>query len=199
LANYRRDKGDFMGVAGRLNDNAAPVGPVNSYWPNDFGLFNMAGNVNEWTADEFRSAIPDETAEFHGAYGHALTLTKRDVETRLFSKDSTGRLIKARDPKRYTIPGPTDLVSEDGAAEPDLSGGEEGVVTEGLDEFGVSSENVDADRSSMVNARRRVYKGGSWKDMPHWLNPATRRYLDEDLSRNDIGFRCAMTRMGAPR
>jgi len=47
LANYRRDKGDYMGVAGRLNDNAAPVGPVNAYWPNDFGLYNMAGNVNE--------------------------------------------------------------------------------------------------------------------------------------------------------
>jgi gliding motility-associated lipoprotein GldJ len=200
LANYRRDKGDYMGVAGRLNDNAAPVGPVNAYWPNDFGLYNMAGNVNEWVADEFRSVISEESDEFNGAYGHALLLTKRDVETRQFSKDSTGRLIKERDRKRYSIPGPLDLISED-----DLSS-EESVVsetdptlTEGVDEFGGNTENIDADRSSMMNARRRVYKGGSWKDMPHWLNPSTRRYLDEDMSRSDIGFRCAMTRMGAPR
>ena len=215
LANYRRDKGDYMGVAGRLNDNAAPVGPVNAYWPNDFGLYNMAGNVNEWVADEFRSVIPEESDEFNGAYGHALLLTKRDVETRQFTKDSTGRLIKERDPKRYTIPSPLDLISEDetsgfestGSGEAPVveASGEEApaegevAVTEGVDEFGGNTENIDADRSSMLNARRRVYKGGSWKDMPHWLNPSTRRYLDEDMSRSDIGFRCAMTRMGAPR
>jgi len=200
LANYRRDKGDYMGVAGRVNDNAAPVGPVNAYWPNDFGLYNMAGNVNEWVADEFRSVISEESDEFNGAYGHALLLTKRDVETRQFSKDSTGRLIKERDPKRYTIPGPLDLISEDDGAgvETVVSEGD-ATLTEGVDEFGGNTENIDADRSSMLNARRRVYKGGSWKDMPHWLNPSTRRYLDEDMSRSDIGFRCAMTRMGAPR
>jgi len=200
LANYRRDKGDYMGVAGRLNDNAAPVGPVNAYWPNDFGLYNMAGNVNEWVADEFRSVISEESDEFNGAYGHALLLTKRDVETRQFSKDSTGRLIKERDRKRYSIPGPLDLISEDdGTSEESVVSETDPTLTEGVDEFGGNTENIDADRSSMMNARRRVYKGGSWKDMPHWLNPSTRRYLDEDMSRSDIGFRCAMTRMGAPR
>jgi len=200
LANYRRDKGDYMGVAGRLNDNAAPVGPVNAYWPNDFGLYNMAGNVNESVADEFRSVISEESDEFNGAYGHALLLTKRDVETRQFSKDSTGRLIKERDRKRYSIPGPLDLISEDdGSSEESVVSETDPTLTEGVDEFGGNTENIDADRSSMMNARRRVYKGGSWKDMPHWLNPSTRRYLDEDMSRSDIGFRCAMTRMGAPR
>jgi len=200
LANYRRDKGDYMGVAGRLNDNAAPVGPVNAYWPNDFGLYNMAGNVNEWVADEFRSVISEESDEFNGAYGHALLLTKRDVETRQFSKDSTGRLIKERDRKRYSIPGPLDLISEDdGTSEESVVSETDPTLTEGVDEFGGNTENIDADRSSMMNARRRVYKGGSWKDMPHWLNPSTRRYLDEDMSRSDIGFRCPMTRMGAPR
>jgi len=200
LANYRRDKGDYMGVAGRLNDNAAPVGPVNAYWPNDFGLYNMAGNVNEWVADEFRSVISEESDEFNGAYGHALLLTKRDVETRQFSKDSTGLLIKERDRKRYSIPGPLDLISEDdGTSEESVVSETDPTLTEGVDEFGGNTENIDADRSSMMNARRRVYKGGSWKDMPHWLNPSTRRYLDEDMSRSDIGFRCAMTRMGAPR
>jgi gliding motility-associated lipoprotein GldJ len=215
LANYRRDKGDYMGVAGRLNDNAAPMGPVNAYWPNDFGLYNMAGNVNEWIADEYRSAIPEESEEYNGAFGHDLLLTKRDVESRQFSKDSTGRIIKVRDPKRYAIPGPLDLIAGDeepgsnGVLESsDAAANESGEANtdesnefggSGVDEFGSSAENIDVDRSSMLNARRRVYKGGSWKDMPHWLNPSTRRYLDEDMSRSDIGFRCAMTRMGAPR
>jgi formylglycine-generating enzyme required for sulfatase activity len=93
-----------------------------------------------------------------------------------------------------------DLISEDdGSFEESVVSETDPTLTEGVDEFGGNTENIDADRSSMMNARRRVYKGGSWKDMPHWLNPSTRRYLDEDMSRSDIGFRCAMTRMGAPR
>lgn len=43
-----------MGLAGNLNDNASFAGPVRSYIPNDFGLYNMAGNVSEWTADTYR-------------------------------------------------------------------------------------------------------------------------------------------------
>ena len=39
-----------MGVAGKLNDNAVITAPVYAYWPNDYGLYNMAGNVSEWTS-----------------------------------------------------------------------------------------------------------------------------------------------------
>jgi formylglycine-generating enzyme required for sulfatase activity len=42
-----------------------------------------------------------------------------------------------------------------------------------------------------------VYKGGSWKDRVYWLNPSTRRFLDQDKSANDIGFRCAMSMIGS--
>jgi len=52
LANFKRGRGDYMGMAGRLNDAASTPGPVDAYYPNDFGLFNMAGNVSEWTEDE---------------------------------------------------------------------------------------------------------------------------------------------------
>jgi hypothetical protein len=41
-----------------------------------------------------------------------------------------------------------------------------------------------------------VYKGGSWKDRPYWLNPGTRRYLDQDQCSNTIGFRCAVSAFG---
>ena len=52
--------------------------------------------------------------------------------------------------------------------------------------------------SSLITDRTRVYKGGSWKDRAYWLNPGTRRFLDQDQSTDAIGFRCAMDRVGAP-
>ena len=48
-----------------------------------------------------------------------------------------------------------------------------------------------------ITDKTRVYKGGSWKDRAYWLNPSTRRYLDQDKSTNDIGFRCAMSMIGS--
>ncbi len=51
-ANFIRGKGDYMGIAGSLNDGAAITAPVRSYWPNDFGLYNMSGNVSEMVAEE---------------------------------------------------------------------------------------------------------------------------------------------------
>ena len=53
-ANFKRGKGDYMGIAGNLNDGAAFPAPVASYWPNDYGLYNMAGNVSEWVLDIYR-------------------------------------------------------------------------------------------------------------------------------------------------
>ena len=47
-----------------------------------------------------------------------------------------------------------------------------------------------------VNQNSRVYKGGSWADRIYWLNPSTRRYLDQDKSSSKIGFRCAMSTLG---
>lgn len=52
--NFMRGRGDYMGVAGSLNDNADVTAPVFTYWPNDYGLYNMAGNVSEWVMDVYR-------------------------------------------------------------------------------------------------------------------------------------------------
>ncbi len=49
LANFRKGKGDNMGVAGDLNDNADVTAPVESYWPNALGCYNLIGNVAEMT------------------------------------------------------------------------------------------------------------------------------------------------------
>ena len=59
LANFKRGRGDNMGVAGSLNDDADITAPVQSFWPNDYGLYNMAGNVSEWVADVYRPIIEE--------------------------------------------------------------------------------------------------------------------------------------------
>ena len=50
--------------------------------------------------------------------------------------------------------------------------------------------------STLIGNHTRVYKGGSWKDRAYWLSPGTRRYMEQDLSTDFIGFRCAMDRVG---
>jgi hypothetical protein len=47
-----------------------------------------------------------------------------------------------------------------------------------------------------ITKNTRVYKGGSWNDRIYWLNPTTRRYMDQSKASNTIGFRCAMTILG---
>ena len=47
-----------------------------------------------------------------------------------------------------------------------------------------------------IDDKTRVYKGGSWNDRIYWLNPTTRRYMQQDQSSNTVGFRCAMSILG---
>ena len=54
LANFKRGRGDYAGIAGSLNDGAMITDQVYAYPPNDYGLYNMAGNVNEWVQDVYR-------------------------------------------------------------------------------------------------------------------------------------------------
>ena len=54
LANFKRGRGDYAGIAGSLNDGAMITEYIYAYPPNDYGLYNMAGNVNEWVQDVYR-------------------------------------------------------------------------------------------------------------------------------------------------
>jgi len=54
LANFKRGRGDYAGIAGKLNDGAMITTYIYEYPPNDYGLYNMAGNVNEWVMDVYR-------------------------------------------------------------------------------------------------------------------------------------------------
>ena len=53
-ANFKRGRGDYAGIAGALNDAGFVTTSIYEYAPNDFGLYNMAGNVNEWGFDIYR-------------------------------------------------------------------------------------------------------------------------------------------------
>ena len=72
-ANFVRGKGDFMGVSGHLNDGYDCTGRVDDYWPNDFGLYNMAGNVSEWVMDVYRPLSSEDFDEFRPFRGNVFT------------------------------------------------------------------------------------------------------------------------------
>lgn len=86
LANFKRGRGDNMGVAGKLNDNADITAPVFSYWPNDYGLYNMAGNVSEWVMDVYRPLSMEDVQDFRPFRGNVYKTKERDNEGKLLDK-----------------------------------------------------------------------------------------------------------------
>ena len=201
LANYKRGRGDNMGVAGRLNDNADITAPVYQYWPNDYGLYNMAGNVSEWVMDVYRANTSEDQTDFRAFRGNKYQKIARDEDGLVAEKDSLGRMIyqdveieDAKDRRNYRrsdninyLDGDFETHLSDNAwkGESEIDGSESGQMYE----YGITS---------LISDQSRVYKGGSWKDRAYWLHPGTRRYLNEELSTDDIGFRCAMDRIGSP-
>lgn len=191
-ANFVRGRGDMMGMAGALNDNADIAAPVFSYEPNDFGLYCMAGNVNEWVSDVYRPMSFLDVDEFNPYRGNVITQYRYDQSGTLV-RDEFGRLVQD------TIPG-LDLRNF-GDGDPNSQ-----IVENG--DWNAAQNNqtndmyIQDDRpgafSSLITDEVRVYKGGSWKDRPYWLVPGTRRYLEQTRSQNDLGFRCAMIRVGSP-
>ena len=65
LANFKLGKGDYGGIAGWSDDGADITIQVKSYPPNDFGVYDMAGNVSEWVADVYRPIVDDEASDFN--------------------------------------------------------------------------------------------------------------------------------------
>ena len=73
LANFKQGKGDYGGIAGWSDDGADITNEVMSYDPNDFGVYDMAGNVAEWVADIYRPIVDDEFNDFAYYRGNIYT------------------------------------------------------------------------------------------------------------------------------
>lgn len=227
LANFKRGEGDNAGVGGYLNDKADITAPVRSYPPNDFGLYNMAGNVNEWVKDTYRQTSFEEVDDFNPFRGNEFT-NKRlaDPGKGVYAKDKYGRPIMdpAISAKKLKY---SDLIAQQQAqaAAQQAAANGTGTPTAGTapakstginqNPVGLSpslagkaynpdvrgyADTVNASlygTTTLANDRSKVYKGGSWNDLAYWLNPATRRFMDEDDASAEVGFRCAMDLVGA--
>ncbi len=112
LANFKPLRGNYAA------DGGLYTVPVNKYWPNDYGLYNMAGNVSEWTSSSY----------FGSAY-QVVADVNPEIEYRM----------KANDPQWM---------------------------------------------------KRKVVRGGSWRDISFYLQVSTRDYEYADTSKAYIGFRC---------
>lgn len=73
LANFKQGKGDYGGIAGWSDDGADITNEVMSYEPNNFGIYDMAGNVAEWVADVYRPIVDDEFNDFGYYRGNVYT------------------------------------------------------------------------------------------------------------------------------
>jgi gliding motility-associated lipoprotein GldK len=127
---YIRDaKGCFMANFKPMRGNYTEDGylipsTVGTYDPNDYGLYDMAGNVSEWTDDTYDEATGTFVLDMNPSYKY---------------------------------------------------------------------EAREGDKKIM---RRKVIKGGSWKDVGAYLQCGMRDFEYQDVCRPSIGFRCVRTHIG---
>mgnify|MGYP001216931256 FL=1 len=333
LANFVRGRGDYMGVAGHLNDNADITAPIYSYWPNDYGLYNMAGNVSEWVSDVYRPLSSEDVDEFRPyrgnvfktktlnasgsidekydatiydiygieqyliefraerqgkaerKYGYSPKNMLDSVETELLNtvdqyvqdakklledKQIIEASVKIQEifdnvfedfemqveqdvslagysiqispmlrvgMANYIVNTPGNVKMRNVTAEENMKRSNYRIADnidylDGdlksskwhpgdpefnepiINEFNSGTKNEDfamyqrgpekslgsiaGAPTTLISDKSRVFKGASWKDRAYYLNPGTRRFLEEDRSLSTIGFRCAMDRIGSP-
>lgn len=237
LANFKQGKGDYGGVPGWSDDGADITQKVASYPPNDFGLYDMGGNVSEWVYDVYRQIVDDEVSDFNYVRGNVYLKNKIGedgkvelvtIETMTKDTLSDGKIVVRSLPGqiaqvpitkedtylRQNFSQSDNRNYRDGDVQSSKSfynSSEEGSSDEEITKKMYNSPNqkIGADttglvrdydksssRTTLVSDEVRVYKGGSWRDRAYWLDPAQRRYFPEYISTDDIGFRCAMSKVG---
>jgi gliding motility-associated lipoprotein GldJ len=238
LANFKQADGDYGGISGWSDDNADITAEVKSYEPNDFGLYDMAGNVSEWVADVYRPIVDDEFNDFNYYRGNVYTKNAigEDGKVKVVTTDSivydtlaNGSII-ARDLPGEILQVPVD--EDETYLRTQFSTSDNRNFRDGdrrstryFESFNDDAENPESgkkmynspqhrveqdsagtierrydesnNRTSLINDEVRVYKGGSWRDRAYWLDPAQRRFLPQGMATDDIGFRCAMSRVGS--
>lgn len=196
FANFKRGNGDNMGTGGYLNDKYDITGPVTGFLPNDFGLYNMAGNVSEWVYDNYKKLSFEDVEDFNPFRGNQYVNKRLEDKAKgIYAKDKYGRPIKDPAPSRRKqtwaeLNGTTDSTSLNSSIagkpyNPDFRGHAD---TVNMELYGVTT---------LINDNSKVYKGGSWNDRAYWLNPGTRRFMQQDETSAEIGFRCAMSMVGS--
>ena len=171
----------------------------------------MAGNVNEWVLDVYRPLTYQDMDEFRPFRGNVFQTWETDPNdpTQVAGVDELGRIHK----RDITIEEAADRSNYDKAYYVNYRDGD---VQSGL-EYGsakslppmydtmstkdmyYSGEGADhAGMTTLISDHVRIYKGGGWRDRAFWLTPGARRFLDENQSSNDIGFRLAMDAVGKP-
>ncbi|MBL4734780.1 MAG: SUMF1/EgtB/PvdO family nonheme iron enzyme [Flavobacteriales bacterium] len=201
MANYKRGRGDNMGVAGQLNDNADITSPVFSYWPNNYGLYNMAGNVSEWVMDVYRPLTIEDADDFRSYRGNTFQTQIRDEEGIIAEKDSLGQIMwrdvtEEENLDRRNYKEADNISYLDGDKTSSIRYIEDIIEPEDMKK--IMYETGGQLPTTLVNDLAHVYKGASWKDRAYWMGPGTRRYLDQDQETPYLGFRCAMVRVGSP-
>ncbi|TQD34350.1 gliding motility lipoprotein GldJ [Haloflavibacter putidus] len=90
LANFKQGDGDYGGIAGWSDDGADITNEIKSYPPNDYGLYDMAGNVAEWVADVYRPIVDDEFNDFNYYRGNVYTKNAigKDGKVEIVTSDS---------------------------------------------------------------------------------------------------------------
>jgi gliding motility-associated lipoprotein GldJ len=239
LANFKQGNGDYGGIAGWSDDGADITQSVKFYPANDFGLYDMAGNVAEWVADVYRPTIDNEANDFNYFRGNKYTKNKigKDGKIEIVTKDnikydtlSNGKIVATNypgqivqvpvDDKETYLRQNFDKSNNINYRDGDNSSSKyfnlndsESESKKGKDNFKMYNapiHNIKKDslgnmvrkfdnsnkRTTLINDKVRVYKGGSWRDRSYWLDPAQRRFLPEDVATDYIGFRCAMSKVG---
>lgn len=188
-ANFKRGHGDYMGVAGDLNDGAAFPAPVASYFPNDYGLYNMAGNVSEWVLDVYRPMSFEDIADYNPYRGNEFKTKIIDSLGNITYVPASTEEIASRKNYRDSY----NLNYNDGDYKSSIQNSWLETPTDIKES---TNQMYDYGVTTLISDKARVYKGGSWADGPYFLSPSVRRFLDEDQSSATIGFRCAMNKVG---
>ena len=240
LANFKQGKGDYGGIAGWSDDGADITNKVKSYEPNDYGLYDMAGNVAEWVADVYRPIVDDEFNDFNYYRGNVYTknalnddgtvkvVTPEEIvydtlsNGKIIARNSPGEILQVpvdenetylrtnfdrsneinfrdgdkRSSRRFDQNFEDDDVSKVSETREMYNSPKNTVTRDSLGNL-IREYDKSNNRTSLINDKVRVYKGGSWKDREYWLDPAQRRYFPQDMATDYIGFRCAMSRVGS--